>query len=191
MLLKLILTALLLASGYRAFSQAAPDATHGGSKLVLGVGFSDFYTDWNGRLVGATAWADWNLNRGPGFLSGLGVEVEGRDLNYGCTCGGQKLRQDTAAGGPTYTMRHHRKFQPYGKFLVGIGSFDFGHLNPTYSHDTRTVFAPGAASVIVRGETSGFAAITNTNSGRTLSIITHSTPAALRSASATTSVARM
>ena len=159
MLLKLVLTALLIASGYPAFSQAAPGATQGGSKLVIGVGFSDFSTDWNGRLVGVTMWADWNFNRGPGFLPGLGVEVEGRDLNYGRTGGVPNLRQDTLEGGPIYTMRHYRKFQPYGKFLVGIGSIDFEHLTPTYSHDTRPVIAPGGGvgyrawrNVWVRGD---------------------------------------
>ena len=59
------------------------------------------------------------------------------------------MRHDTAEGGPTYTWRRLRKFQPYGKYLMGIGSIDFDPLPgapPTYTHDTRTIYAPGGGA---------------------------------------------
>src|ERR1019366_1666917 len=79
----------------------------------------------------------------PSFLHGFGIEVEGRDLNYGRTGTDPRLRQDTAEGGGIYTSRHYRNFHPYVKFLLGYGSIDFQHITPTYSHDSRTVYTPG------------------------------------------------
>jgi len=146
MLMKLVLvTACLIAAAYPANSQTAPDATQNGFpfQLIVGAGFSDFYTDWNGRSDGTTVWADLNVNRGPEFLRGLGLELEGRDLNYGRTGVEPNLRLVTAEGGLIYTIRHYRNLHPYGKFLAGVGRIDFGHLTPTYSHDSRSVIAPG------------------------------------------------
>ena len=159
MRLKLVLAALCLTAALPIFSQVAPAATEGGLPLVVGAGFSDYNTDWSGRLAGATVWADWNFYHGPSFLHGFGIEVEGRDLNYGRTGGVPNLRQDTAEVGAIYTWRHYRNFHPYGKFLAGIGSIDFQHIRPKYSHDTRTVYAPGGGveyrawrNVWVRGD---------------------------------------
>jgi opacity protein-like surface antigen len=139
----LTVAALLMAAACPSLPQAAPEAARGGGQFVVGVGFSNFHTDWSGRLEGATLWADWNFNHGLGLLRGFGIEVEGRDLNYGRTGNVPNLRQDTAEGGTIYTVHHYRRFQPYGKFLAGFGSIDFGHITPTYSHETRDVFAPG------------------------------------------------
>ncbi len=146
MRLKLAFAALFLATGIPASPQITPAASEGSSSLKVGIGYSNYYTDWNGRLAGPTLWADWNFYQGPSFLRGLGMEVEGRDLNYGRTGSDAKLRQDTAAGGVIYTWRHNRKFQPYGKFLVGYGSIDFNVNVPGYTHDSRTVYAPGGGA---------------------------------------------
>lgn len=145
MRLKLVLAALFLAAAIPVFSQVAPAATEGGLPLVVGAGFSDFYSDWNGRLAGPTVWVDWNFYHGPSFLHGFGIEVEGRDLNYGRTGGVPNLRQDTAEGGAIYTWRHYRNFHPYAKYLIGFGSIDFPPYG-TYSHDTRTVLIPGGGA---------------------------------------------
>src|ERR1035441_7194948 len=99
MRLKLVLAALCLTAALPIFSQVAPAATEGGLPLVVGAGFSDYNTDWSGRLAGATVWADWNFYHGPSFLHGFGIEVEGRDLNYVRTGADPNLRQDTAGGG--------------------------------------------------------------------------------------------
>jgi opacity protein-like surface antigen len=69
--------------------------------------------------------------------------VEARDLNYDRTGSDPKLRMDTVSGGAIYTWRHYRNVHPYAKFLVGYGSIDFSSSRPNYTHDSRTVYAPG------------------------------------------------
>jgi hypothetical protein len=146
MRVKLSLAALFLAAVLPVSAQVAQASKQSGVPLVAGVGFSDYYSDWNGRLNGGTLWVDWsfyNFSRGPLFLHNFSLEIEGRDLNYGRTGIVPNLRQDTAEGGPIYTLRHYRNFHPYGKFLAGIGSIDFNHMAPGYSHDSRSVYASG------------------------------------------------
>jgi hypothetical protein len=80
----------------------------------------------------------------PSFLSGLGLEIEARDISIGRSSSQlPNYREDTAGGGPIYTWRHYRNFRPYGKYLVQFGSTDSRTGNPTHSHDTRTVYVPG------------------------------------------------
>ncbi len=159
MRLKSVVAILIFVTSLPLLSQVKESASQGGWPVTIGIGFSDYYSDWNGRLDGATLWADWNFNHGPSFLHGFGIEVEGRDLNFGRTGVVPNLRQDTVEGGPIYTWRHYRNFHPYTKFLLGFGSIDFEHLTPTYSHDTRIVIAPGGGgeyrawrNVWVRGD---------------------------------------
>ncbi len=157
---KFILAMLILAVTLPASAQVVPSAHEGQVPLVIGIGYSNFYTDWNGRLSGATLWADWNFNKGPSYLKGFGIEVEARDLNYFRSSSTPKnLRQDTLEAGVIYTWRHYRNIHPYGKFIAGLGSIDFQRMSPTYSHDTRTVWAPGGGveyrawhNVWVRGD---------------------------------------
>ena len=141
--MKMLLPALLVSALIPAYSQGASSATAGGLPLTVGVGYSNYATDWKGRLAGPTLWADWNFYHGPSLLRGFGIEVEGRDLNYDRTGSDPKLRLDTAGGGAIYTWRHYRNFHPYVKFLVEYGSVDFSVSDPTYTHDSRTVYAPG------------------------------------------------
>jgi opacity protein-like surface antigen len=157
--LKTLLAALVVSASIPALSQTVREATAGGLPLSVGVGYSNYYTDWSGRLQGPMLWADWNFYHAPSFLRGFGIEVEGRDLNYGRTSSQLNLRQDTALGGAIYTWRHYRNFHPYGKYLAGIGSIDFRSSNPTYNHDSRAVYAPGGGveyrawrNVWVRGD---------------------------------------
>lgn len=160
MRLKLVAAGLFLFAALPAFSQVAPSATHGGIPIVVGAGYSNYATDWAGRLSGVTIWVDWTALPVPPLLRGLGVEVEGRDLNFDRTGDNAKLRFDTAKGGPIYHWRRFPRFQPYAKFVIGIGSIDFSN-NPgdPYTHDTRTVYAPGGGgdlrlwrNVWVRGD---------------------------------------
>lgn len=151
---RVVLAALFLAIGIPAFSQTAPAAREGGLPIVAGVGISDFDLDYgqdNGterRMEGVSAWVDVNFYRAPSLLRGLGIEVEGRDINFGRPSSleaySSKMRQSTALGGVIYTVRHYRNFHPYAKYLMGIGSIDFPAMGPNYTHDTRTVTAPGA-----------------------------------------------
>lgn len=160
MRLKLALLGLVLSAATAAYPQIAPSATQGGIPLSVGVGYSNFYTDWSAYESGDVLWLDWALYRIPRRLEGLGVEAEARDLNFNRTGDNAKLREDTAAGGPVYYWQHYRRFQPYGKFLIGLASIDFSNRpGDNYTHDTRTVMAPGGGgeyrlwrNVWVRGE---------------------------------------
>src|ERR1700733_10039623 len=141
------ITVILLTAGTPLLSQVAPATNDGGGPpLVIGAGFSDFHTDWSGRLGGPAIWINWNFYDGPSFLRGFGVEAEGRDLNYLRSGGDPKLRQDTVGGGPIYTWRRFYKVHPYGKFLIGYGSMDFTTGDPNYTHDTRTGYTPGGGA---------------------------------------------
>jgi opacity protein-like surface antigen len=143
---KMFLAAGLFASALiPAVSQVVPGGEGGGLPLTVGVGYSNYHTDWSGRLGGPMLWADWYFFNAPSLLRGIGIEVEGRDLNFGRTGADPKLRMDTAAGGPIYRWRHYRRVHPYAKFLMGLGSIDFSPINGNalgYTHDTRTIFAP-------------------------------------------------
>ncbi|MDR3727210.1 MAG: outer membrane beta-barrel protein [Terracidiphilus sp.] len=151
---RMILAILFVCAACSVLAQTAPAAREGGLPLTVGVGISDFDIDYgndNGterRMEGVSAWVDWNFYRAPSLLSGLGIEVEGRDINLGRPASleafSSKLRESTALGGVIYTVRHYRNFHPYAKYLMGIGSIDFPSSNPYYTHDTRTVYAPGA-----------------------------------------------
>ncbi len=151
--IKVLFTALFLITGFPAFSQTVPAAREGGLPIVVGVGISDFDLDYgqdNGserRMEGVSAWVDWNFYRAPSLLRGLGIEAEGRDIDFGRPSSLEafpsKMRQSTALGGAIYTVRHYRNFHPYAKFLMGIGSINFPAMGTNYTHDTRTVSAPG------------------------------------------------
>ena len=131
-----------------AFSQVAAAAYQGRSlPITVGAGVSTMNIDWgaNNRMIGGTLWIDYFPAQLPPILNGLGIDVEARDVNYDRPAAlPSNFRQDTVAGGPIYTWNHFRNFQIYGKGLIGFGSFDFRVTqNPNYTHDTRTVYAPG------------------------------------------------
>ena len=126
-------------------AQVTYAAKEGKLPLTVGVGLSDYSLDWGGsrRMMGITAWVDYRFHL-PGLLNGLGVEAEGRDLNFDRPSDLTRLRQDVGLGGVNYQWRHRDRIRPYGKFLVGFGSIDFpDRRNPYYTHDTRTVLASG------------------------------------------------
>jgi opacity protein-like surface antigen len=137
---KVLLAAFVFGASTASFSQVVPPVERHGLPLSLGAGYSNFDSDYSGRISGFAVWADWSFYQAPGPLRGLGIEVEGRDLNFARTGTVPNLRFDTIEGGPIYTFRHYRRFHPYGKFLVGFGSFDFTSDIPTYSHDTREFY---------------------------------------------------
>ncbi len=104
MYLKTLLAAILVSAAFPSFAQVAPDVNKPGIPLTVGVGYSNYATDWSGRLAGPALWLDWSIDKGPALLRGLGLEVEARDLNYGRS-GRSNLRMDTISGGPIYTWR--------------------------------------------------------------------------------------
>ncbi|MGA3049931.1 MAG: outer membrane beta-barrel protein [Terracidiphilus sp.] len=146
---KLTLAFFFVAATIPVFSQVAPAAEEGGLPLVVGVGISDYDLDWGygSRMIGISAWADWQLEHLPGQLRNLSIEAEGHAIDYDRPARvPSTMRQDTGLGGLSYTWRHYRNLRPYAKFLGGIGSIDFGEIpppNPFYTHDTFSVFAPG------------------------------------------------
>jgi hypothetical protein len=149
--LKLSLFAVLISATSPLFSQVAPAASeHGPMPIAIGFAASDFSIDWGPgrRMEGMTAWVDWTgIPHLPRVLHGLGIDAEGRDINSGLPALVPRMRQDTALGGLSYTVRKFGKAQPYAKYLMGLGSIDFGPLPNaprTYTHDTRAVSAPGA-----------------------------------------------
>jgi hypothetical protein len=146
MQLKSILVIAFLSTSIPLVSQVAPGGSEGGLPLVVGAGFSDYYTEmFQKRMEGPTVWADWNFNLGPRFLQGFGVEAEVRVLDFGQPQG-QKLRQATLGGGPIYTWRHYRKFQPYCKFLADYGSMDHIQIKgfpSLYTADKWLIWATG------------------------------------------------
>jgi len=149
--LKLALFVVLCSTTLPLFSQVVPAASQRSRlPIAVGIGTSDFSIDWGPgrRMEGVTAWIDWtDIPRMPRFLDGLGIDVEARDINAGRPSVVPKMRQDTAAGGLSYTVRKFGKVQPYGKYLLGFGSIEFGPLRnapATYTHDTRVIYAPGA-----------------------------------------------
>jgi hypothetical protein len=151
---KLTLAIFFVAATIPAFSQVAPAAEEGGLPLVVGVGISDFDLDWGlgRRMIGITAWADWQLEHLPGPLRNLSIEAEGHDINFDRPSELNPMRQDTGLGGLVYTSRHYRNLSPYVKMMGGIGSIDFPYLSPPpppgvpffhYRHDTFAVVEPG------------------------------------------------
>jgi hypothetical protein len=139
---KVLLPVILICASIPAFCQVDAAAERPGLPLSIGAGYSNFNSDWLDRIGGTTVWADWSFYRLPSHLNGLGIEAEGRDLRFHSPQAPPNLRYDTLGGGPIYKWRHFRNAYPYAKLFLGIGSIDFTY-GPGYSHDTRTVYAPG------------------------------------------------
>jgi opacity protein-like surface antigen len=134
-----------------AEAQVTPSARGGNNlPLVIGGGVSDYSLDWGPgqRMLGVTAWADWDYLGHYHFLRGVGIEAEGTDLNFDRPANIPRMRHDTGEGGVTYTLRRFRNLAPYAKLLVGIGSIDFpaSPAFPNYTHDTFLVFSPGGGA---------------------------------------------
>jgi opacity protein-like surface antigen len=132
-----ILAVLFTVAAFPIFSQTVPAAWQGETPISVGGGVSGFDPDYSefgpdygqGRMLGVTGWVDyvphWSLKR----LYGLGVELEGRDINYHRSSSQPaNLRQDTLMGGGIYSLRRYQKFRPYGKLLFGLGNTDYGSL---------------------------------------------------------------
>jgi hypothetical protein len=145
-----------------ARSQVTYSAEEGKLPFTVGVGISDIWLDWgitHPKMAGITLWADWRLARVPAPIRGLGIEFEGRDVNWATPSHLPGHRMDTALAGPMYEWRRSGRVRPFGKFLMGIGSIDYPSPGAIQNHDTLTVFAPAGGSNVrlwrelsVRGE---------------------------------------
>jgi opacity protein-like surface antigen len=140
-----VMASMFLGAASPAKAQVTYSAEEGKLPFTIGMGVSSFSDDWgvsNPRQLGINLWADWRF-RLPPVLQGLGVEFEGRDVNYNTPSGIAGHRMDTALIGPLYQWRKNDRFRPYGKYLIGIGSIDYPSPGLLQSHDTATVFEPG------------------------------------------------
>lgn len=134
-----------LSAATLGFSQVAPAARSSNLPLTVGMGYSDFNADWaNSRVYGGTVWINYYPEIFSRHITGLGLDIEARDLSYNKPPVLQGFKQDTAGGGAIYSWHHFHNVRPYAKGLIEFGSFDFNVGNPTYHHDTRAVYAMGA-----------------------------------------------
>jgi hypothetical protein len=110
--------------------------------FAVGGGVSAYKMDFGpGHELGGTLWLDGNLNLGPSYLQGLGIEVEARDLSLDRSPRlPNNMRTDTLGGGFKYSVKHFHNFRPYAKFLASYGSLDV--YKPGY-HWTWLVLSPG------------------------------------------------
>ena len=141
---KVVQTVLFAALAVSSSAQVVPSATRaGGLTIDVGAGPSYYHMDWgHGDEFGGTLWVDANLDKGPLFLKGLGVELEARDLSLdrGSTLPND-MRTDTLGGGPIYSWRHFDRVRPYTKFLVSYGNLD---INKGGYHFDWVLYQPGA-----------------------------------------------
>ncbi len=157
LLTRLLLAAALVSAAAPVLCQTVYDAEQGGLPLSFGGGVSNFDPDFaqdpfvphfiftgfgQGRVWGATGWADAGIRFGPDFLHSFNIELQYRATFAGSVTAGQNnLTMGNYGGGATYTWRHFRNFRPYGKFIANYGTIAFapspytGH--PDYSHDSR------------------------------------------------------
>jgi opacity protein-like surface antigen len=128
-----------------ARAQTVEAANEAGLPLAIGGGFSGYNPDFgHGHLLGIALWADYTPSKVPQVLSGIGIEAEVRDLNYGRSSNEPgNLREDVGGGGVIYSWRHFRNFRPYGKFLIGFGNTDFESVAKHRVNQTRTVTCLG------------------------------------------------
>ena len=110
--------------------QAIP-AGRGGSHLTAGGFFSAFSPDYGpNELLGIGFYADFNLG------AHLSAEAEGRFLRFNQTI---NVHEDNYLIGPRYRFHWHRT-QPYVKFLLGNGQFNFPY---NFAHGGYFMIAPG------------------------------------------------
>jgi len=145
------LAALLVCATVSVFAQTVPAATRNKVPLAVGAGVSGYNADLGaGDLFGGTLWIDYTLPHMPHLLNGLGLEVEGRDLNYGRSPSAwTNLRMDVASGGVIYSWPRYRNFRPYAKVLFGYGNTDYAHTTLPYNRQSRN-FTSGGGGVDYR-----------------------------------------
>lgn len=146
-----LLSLLIVGAASRAGAQVTYSAREGKLPFSVGFGVADFSDDWgtnNPRQVGLTIWADWRIPHLPSKIDGLGIEFEGRDVNYATPSYIAGHRMTTGLAGPMFEFRRQSRVRPFVKYLMGIGNIDFPN-GTNYQQDTRAIFAP-AGGVDVR-----------------------------------------
>ena len=115
-------------------AQALATASGPGSYLSAGGGVSAFQEDYGRQVIGgAAAWVDVNITWR------YGLEGEGRWMNFHTD---EQVKEANYLGGARVMLwKPGSRFQPYGKFLAGVG-----HINFPFSYATGNylAMAPGA-----------------------------------------------
>lgn len=153
---KLVLAALIFLTILPVYGQVAPAAKIGGLPLGVGVGLIDYDTDyyypyipyWSGRMVGVSAWGNYDIWRG------FGVAVEGNEIVGGAPTPkdihnpspifyGGPLKEQTIQGGIIY--RYHRIFhvRPFIQAMGGEGKVSFPNEDPFYTEETSPLYSIG------------------------------------------------
>ncbi len=123
-MLKLFAVLLILSGTYTAIGQAKATATRFAEGQVGG-SYLNGYADYTvSRFNGLGAYADLD------FRHGIGIEAEyhyitDMDSNY-------LIYERSYEIGARYS-RHYKRFQPYGKIMVGRGTFDYLKDNNPYN----------------------------------------------------------
>jgi len=116
---------LFLCAALSLHAQVLPSATSGGLSLDAGALGTAFQPDYAGegiaqtspnRLYGIGAYVDARFSRW------VQIEGEGRWLRFNEYLG---IDQNTYLVGPRVPIHEFRKFTPYGKVMVGLGSGSF------------------------------------------------------------------
>jgi hypothetical protein len=116
-----------------ARGQATPAATGPGSYVAVGGGITAFQAGYGQRdLSGSVIYADVN----PQWR--VGLEGEARFLRWHSA---EQVTESDYLGGLRLAILRPRRFQPYGKFLAGMGriALPFG-----LAHGFFLAYAPGA-----------------------------------------------
>jgi len=137
---RIVLAVLLALVSLPGIAQVAPAVKIGGLPLGIGGGISDFNLDYGRgrRMLGASAWIDYNL------FHGLGITAEGTTIFADRPDSLERMRQDTIQGGAVYKYHPIHRFRPFVKGMVGEGSIDFPSKNPRYTHDTYLMYSAEA-----------------------------------------------
>lgn len=123
----------MLGAGRAVSAQAVATATGPGSYVAVGGGVSGFQMDYGHRdVAGGVFYADVN----PQWR--VGLEGEARFLRWHSA---EQVTESDYVGGLRVALWRPGRFQPYGKFLAGIGkiTLPFG-----YAHGSFLAYAPGA-----------------------------------------------
>jgi opacity protein-like surface antigen len=144
---KLFLAALFTLLTSPAFAQVAPAVKISGLPIGVGVGLSDYDTDYGAslRMLGVSAWADYNI------FHGVGIEAEGMSIfadrpSSLCTSGPRticQLKQNSIKAGVIYKAPAFHGLHPYAKFMGGVGEIYFPTHNFFYSQDAFTTYGAG------------------------------------------------
>lgn len=150
--LKLLLAIIFVSASTAGMAQTAPAATKGGWPIEVGGGISVMDPDYGpaypeygaGLMMGGTVWLDYLPTFLPRKFNGLGIEAEGRELDFHRSDNQPKnLKEETGGGGVIYRWHHFDRLLPYGKFLMEYGNAVYGTGVGNTAHETRTLMEFG------------------------------------------------